>query len=424
MNTLQNVLMKYLMPIANKVEQQKHLQAIKDGMIADIPIVIIGSICLLPIAFMNLLGSGPIYEFLANNISIFTYASLYTNDILSVYAAYFIASALAKRYDMNASRSGITSIAVHLILPGVAIEGGIGIEYLGASGLFTSIVSAILSVEVSRLLLKHHVYIKLPDSVPEMVGESFKTLIPLVINVIVAVIIANLSLAMSGKVFPALVMSLLAPAISSMDSLPALLTVIFFTQLLWFFGLHGPSITSAVWAPFAIAYGAENIANFAAGAPVSHIFTFGLYYNILQVSGSGLTLGLVFLMMKSKSKAFSSMGKVALVPSLFGINEPVIFGLPIILNPYMLIPFVFGPLVITAMTYFVMNTGFIGMPIANPPGFLPPGVGAFLMTLDWRSVIFVFVCLILMTLFYLPFFKTMEAEELKREQASEAANNN
>lgn len=274
MNTLQNVLMKYLMPIANKVEQQKHLQAIKDGMIADIPIVIIGSICLLPIAFMNLLGSGPIYEFLANNISIFTYASLYTNDILSVYAAYFIASALAKRYDMNASRSGITSIAVHLILSGVAIEGGIGIEYLGASGLFTSIVSAILSVEVSRLLLKHHVYIKLPDSVPEMVGESFKTLIPLVINVIVAVIIANLSLAMSGKVFPALVMSLLAPAISSMDSLPALLTVIFFTQLLWFFGLHGPSITSAVWAPFAIAYGAENIANFAAGAPVSHIFTF------------------------------------------------------------------------------------------------------------------------------------------------------
>lgn len=419
MNTLQNVLMKYLLPIANKVEQQKHLQAIKDGMIADIPIVIIGSICLLPIAFMNLLGSGPIYDFIANNLSVFTYASLFTNDILSVYAAFFIASALAKRYNLNASSAGITSIVVHLILSGVAVEGGIGIEYLGASGLFTSIVSAILSVEISRLLIEHNVIIKLPESVPEMVGESFRTLIPLVLNVIVAVAIANLSLSVGGQVFPALIMSLLAPAISTMDTLPALLMVIFFTQLLWFFDLHGPSITSAVWAPFAIAYGAENIANFGSGAPVTHIFTFGLYYNILQVTGSGLTLGLVFLMMKSKSKAFSSMGKVALVPSLFGINEPVIFGLPIILNPYMLIPFVFGPLVITALTYFVMNAGFVGMPIANPPGFLPPGVGAFLMTLDWRCVIFVFICLIIMTIFYLPFFKTMEAEEIKKEQAGQ-----
>lgn len=253
-----------------------------------------------------------------------------------------------------------------------------------------------------------------------MVSECFASLIPLVINAAAAVAIAQISLAASGMAFPALVMKVLAPAISTMDSLPALLLVIFLTQLLWFFGLHGPSITSAVWASFAITYGAENIAAYTAGQAVPHIFTFGLYYNIMQVTGSGLTLGLVIMMMRSRSKSLSAVGKASIVPSLFGINEPVIFGAPLLLNPFMFIPFVFGPLIPTILTYVSMSSGLITKPIANPPGFLPPGVGAFLMTYDWKCVLLVFVNLIIMTAFYYPFFKVMEAEELKKENASEA----
>lgn len=116
-------------------------------------------------------------------------------------------------------------------------------------------------------------------------------------------------------------MSILAPALSTMDTLPALLIVIFLTQFLWFFGLHGPSITSAVWASFAIAYEAENMANYATGAPVNHIFTFGMFYAILQVTGSGLTLGLVIMMMRSKAKSLKSIGTVGIVPSLFGMHN-------------------------------------------------------------------------------------------------------
>lgn len=417
---LQDTLMKFLMPIANKVEQQKHLQAIKDGMIAVIPVIIIGSISLLPLAIMNLLGSGPVYDFLSAHIGVFTYAGMFTNDMLSIYAAMFIAVALAKKYDICNGQTGATAIMVHLILCGLSIEGGMDISYLGASGLFTSIVSAILSVEVTRLMYKKNVIIKLPDSVPPMVGESFATLLPLCVNALLAVVIANVSLAVGGQVFPAFVMSILAPAISTMDTLPALLIVMFLTQLLWFFGLHGPSITSAVWASFAIAYGAENIANYAAGAPVTHIFTFGLYYGILSVSGSGLTLGLVLMMMRSKSKTLKSIGTVAVVPSLFGINEPLIFGLPVLLNPFMFIPFVFGPLVITVITWVSMSSGLVGMPITNPPGFLPPGVSAYLLTLDWKAVVLVLVNLLVMALIYYPFFKAMEAEELKKEQAEAA----
>lgn len=416
----QDTLMKYMMPIANKVEQQKHLQAIKDGMISIVPIIIVGSISLLPLAIANLLGSGAVYDFLTAHMSVFTYAGMFTTDMLSIYAAMFIAIALAKSYGICGNLTGATAIMVHLILSGLSIEGGMDISYLGASGLFTCIISAILSVEVTRLLTKKKIIIKLPDSVPSMVGESFAALIPLIVNAVIAVAIANICLAASGKVFPAFIMSILAPALSTMDTLPALLIVIFLTQFLWFFGLHGPSITSAVWASFAIAYEAENMANYAAGAPVEHIFTFGLFYAVLQVTGSGLTLGLVIMMMRSKAKSLKSIGTVGIVPSLFGINEPIIFGAPIILNPFLFIPFVFGPMIITVITYLSMTSGLVGKPIAGPPGFLPPGVGAFIMTLDWKCVVLVFVNLILMTLFYYPFFKMMEADELKKEKGEAA----
>lgn len=409
-------MMQGLMPIANKIEQQKHLQAIKDGMIAVIPVIIVGSISLLPLAFANLLGSGPIYDFLTAHMSIFTYAGMFSSDMISIYAAMFIANALAKSYGIYNNQTAATAILVHLILCGFSVEGGLSIAYLGSSGLFTSIISAILSVEITRFMREKKLYIKLPDSVPQMVGESFASLLPLFVNVIIAVAIANISLALSGQVFPAALMAVLAPAISTMDTLPALLIVIFLTQFLWFFGLHGPSITSAVWAPFAVAYGAENIANFAAGQPVSHIFTFGLFYCMLQVTGSGLTLGLNIMMLKSKAKSYRAIGSAAIVPSIFGINEPLIFGAPIILNPYMFIPFVFGPLLVTLTTYLSMATGLVGMPIAEPPGFLPPGVGAFLMTMDWKAVVLVIINLLIMTALYYPFFKAMEANEVKIEQ--------
>ena len=413
---LQDKLMQFMMPIANKIEQQKHLQAIKDGMIAVIPVIIVGSISLLPLAFANLLGSGPIYDFLNAHMSIFTYAGMFSSDMISIYAAMFIANALAKSYGIHNNQTAATAILVHLILCGLSIEGGLSIAYLGSSGLFTSIISAILSVEVTRFMREKKLYIKLPDSVPAMVGESFASLLPLFVNVILAVAIANISLAINGQVFPAALMAVLAPAISTMDTLPALLIVIFLTQFLWFFGLHGPSITSAVWAPFAVAYGAENVANFAAGNPVTHIFTFGLFYAMLQVTGSGLTLGLNLMMLNSKSQSCKAIGRAAIVPGLFGINEPLIFGAPIILNPYMFIPFVFGPLLITLTTYFSMTSGLVGMPIAEPPGFLPPGVGAFLMTMDWKAVVLVLVNLLIMAAIYYPFFKAMEANELKKEQ--------
>lgn len=417
MEKLQKFLMKFLMPIANKLEQQKHIQSIKDGIVSTVPMIIIGSFCTIFLGINNMIPEGAIHDFLSNNMSILTYASAFTTDLMAVYATYFIAKSLAERYDLKGNQPAITALASFFIVSATIKDGQMSTMYLGATGLFTGILVALVAVELYHLCYKYKLYIKMPDSVPPMVQESFASLVPLFLNIILAVAVANLSMQLGGSPFPQLLMNLLAPAISSMDTLPALLLVIFFTQILWFFGLHGPSITSAVWASFAITYEAENIAAYAAGNPVVHIFTFGLFYCVLQVTGSGLTLGLNMLMMKSKAKSLSSIGKVAFVPGLFGINEPLIFGAPIILNPFMFIPFVFGPLVCAAMTYFAMTLNIVGKPIASPPGFLPPGVSAFLMTLDWKCVVLVFILLIFMTLFYYPFFKMMEKEELQKEAA-------
>lgn len=412
----QVALQKYLMPIANRLEQQQHLQAIKNGIIATIPIIIVGSFCLLPIAIKNLIGSGPIAGFIGKHMTGLTYANQFTTGLISIYAAFFIANALAEKYDIPTMLTGINAVVVHLILSAIVIKDGFGNSYLGAEGLFTSIISAILTVEITRFMIKRKLVIHLPDSVPPMVSESFSALLPFVVNVVIASLISVGLQSVTGKVLPEWVMALLAPMVKSMDTLPAMLIVIFLTQLLWFFGLHGPGITSAVWVPFAVTYGAANIAAYAAGKPSTHFFTFGFYYALLQVTGSGLTLGLVIMMMRSKSKSLKSIGKAAVIPSIFGINEPLIFGTPIILNPFMFIPFVFGPLVVTCLCYFSMALGIVRMPIAEPPGFLPPGVGAFIMTLDWKAVVLVAVCLILMTVFYYPFFKAMEADEVRKEE--------
>ncbi len=412
----QALLQKYLLPLANKVEQQKHLQSIKDGMMSIIPITILGSFCLLPLAIVNLIQSGPINEFFSSNLSLFTYPEKFTLGMLALYSAFFIAEALSKKYNLKSSLVGITAVIVHIVLCASVIEGGIGTQYLGAEGLFTSIISAIFVAEVTRFMIAKKLYIKLPDSVPPMVSNSFSSLLPMVVTVCIAGFVSVMLKNSTDKLFPEIIMSILAPAVSSMDTLPAMLIIIFLTQLLWFFGLHGAAITSAVWVPFAVSYGAANIANYAAGQPVEHFFTFGFYYALLQVSGSGLTLGLVILMIRSKSKSLSSVAKAAIIPSCFGINEPVIFGCPIILNPFLFVPFVFGPLIVTTICYFALSSGIVGMPIAEPPGFLPPGLGAFLMTLDIKAPILVLICLILMTIFYYPFFKAMEEVEIKKEQ--------
>ena len=409
MDKLQRWLQKWLMPVAEMLERQRHLQAVKDGIVGIVPVIIIGSFCLVPTGIGNMLGGGVLQWVNAHN-SVITLPTYFTTNIMSLYAALFIANSLAKSYD-------IKNVLVHLILSvTISEEGGWVVSYLGAEGLFVAIISGLLVVEVMRLCTKYHLTIKMPESVPPMVADSFSALVPLVIDVAAAVAVASICMAAGSTVFPQVIMNILAPAITSMDSLPAVMLIIFITQLLWVFGLHGAAITSSVWAPFAIANASANAAAVAAGQTPAHVFTFGFYYGFLQVSGSGMTLGLVILMMLSKAKSLRAIGRIGVIPSLFGVNEPIIFGVPLIMNPFLMVPFVFGPVIVAGLNYLAMSTGLVGLPLWESPGFLPPGFQAFLLTLDWKAAVMAVLNVVIMTLFYFPFFKMMEADELKKEQ--------
>lgn len=418
MKTLQEKLQKYLFPIAMKLEKQKHLQSVKDGVIAIIPIIIIGSFCMIPVGIGNMIG-GDISAWVNGHMEIFNFPTYFTTNIMSLFSAFFIADSLAKRYGMKSSLIGVSAILVQLILCVGLLETGWDVSSLGAEGLFVSIIAGIFVVEVTRMMEKYRLVIRMPDSVPPMVAESFSILLPLAVNVVLACTLSMCCSEFAGMAFPKIIIGLLAPAISSMDSVWAVAIVVLLTQLLWVFGLHGAAITSSVWAPFAISYATENAAAVAAGNIPEHIFTFGFYYGFLQVSGSGLTLLLVFMMCRSKAKSLKSIGKVGLVPSIFGINEPIIFGIPIIMNPFMFIPFVFGPVIIAIISYMAMYTGLVSLPLGEAPGFLPPGFQAFLLTMDYRAAILAIGSVCLMGIFYYPFFKAMEADELRKEREME-----
>ena len=160
MEKIQNVLMKYLMPIANKLEQQKHIQAIKDGIVASIPIIIVGSFCTIFLGIANLLGSGPVYDFLSANMGVLTYASAFTNDMLAVYATYFIAKTLSEKYDLKGSQPAVTALVVFFILCAVVKDGQLSTSYLGSTGLFTGIVAALFTVEIYHICYERKWYIK------------------------------------------------------------------------------------------------------------------------------------------------------------------------------------------------------------------------------------------------------------------------
>lgn len=415
MEALQNTLKKFLLPIAQKVEKQRHLQAVKEGMISITPIIIVGSISMLFIALNNMLPDGSIKTFLSTNMDTLLIPNNFTMSLLSIYSAFFIAQALAKKYDLNHVEIGMTAVIAQLVVCGQVVDGALNTSYLDAQGLFVSIFIALLVVEITKFMNDKNLVLRFPKEVPSVVSKSFRNLTPMIFCIALFTLVSAVTKNVTGQPLPAIIMKALAPAISSVDNVFAVIIILFITQLLWFFGLHGAAITSSIWMPIAATYMAENAAMIAAGGDPTRVFTIGFYYSFLQVTGSGITLGLVYFMSRSKSKSLSSMGKVAFIPSLFGINEPVIFGTPIVMNPYMFVPFVFGPVVVGAFNFMALKSGLVGMPIAEPPGFLPPGVAAFLMTLDWKAIVLVFATIIVMSLIYYPFFKLMEKEELEKE---------
>ncbi|GAB3517238.1 PTS sugar transporter subunit IIC [Photobacterium alginatilyticum] len=413
-------------PLAAKISSQRHINAIKDGFVATMPFLIVGSLLLVLAyppgdgnffldgwhALIDIIGQQNILAPFQISMGIF-----------AIYAAYSIGYSLAESYGLRALNSGLLSMFTFLlaVAPVQFIDnvGGImPITNMGGTGAFTAILSGLFVPELQRFLKAKNIRLNLPEAVPPKISASFDLLIPvIVISIIVAAI--NAILGNYDLNIPSAIMALFAPLISASDSYIACLFAVIMIQLLWFGGIHGSSVVvSGILYPILIINLGLNQDALAAGEELPKIFVNPILDFFIFVGGAGGTWGFVVLMMRSKSTHLKTIGKMSIIPSSFNINEPVIFGTPIVMNPNYFIPWMLSPIVNTSIVWLAFKTEIISKIIALPPWTMPAPIGAVIATNSSTAAIVVVLCVVVSVVIYYPFFKIHEKQLLKEENAT------
>lgn len=423
---------KYIVPYAAKLGAQRHLVAVRDAFIAMISLTMIGSLAILinNIPFqpyqdlmVNVFGEG--WKTLTNDIWFGTLA------LMGLLLVIGIAYNLAKSYEEDGLQSALIATASFFILipqiASISLETGetvnewglIALKYLGTEALFTAIVVGIVATEIFvRLARIKQLIIKLPNGVPPAVSRSFAKLIPGMFTVAIMGILGILIRFLGeGAYLTDLLNTYLGTPLSNVaDSLPSAIFIAFIVHLLWFVGLHGANIVLPFTGTLLTKLGAENAALAKSGAPLSefNVLAGPFFDAFVYLGGSGVILGLL-IAIAIAGKRRKDMLALGIMPSAFNISEPVIFGLPIVLNPIFGIPFVIAPIVNTTLAYLAISTGLVHPIItANIPWTTPPIIGGFLATGHWSGGALAAVNLIVGILIYLPFVIAAERIDAKR----------
>lgn len=414
MKGFQAFMERYFMPVAGKLAEQRHLKAVRDGIIAVMPLLIIGSIFLII--------SSPPYkpwaEFMAPFAASLSIPVDATFGLLGLIAVFSIAYNLAKSYGMDGLSAGVLSTAAFFVATPLTEEGNIPLNLLGSEGLFIAILLAIITVEIFRFFEKRNIVIRMPDTVPPSVWRAFTALIPgaVIITLVWGVDLllrSSWDLSLHGIVGAVLREPLQMLGGSFWGAMIAILLI----HLLWSFGIHGISVVASVMAPIWYSLTDENIAAQRAGEELPHIV--GQPYMAIwwAVGGSGMALALTLLFLfLAKSKHLKGLGRGSIGASIFNISEPVIFGAPVVMNPLLIIPFILAPLAVGIITYFSMSIGLVGKPYVIVPWTMPPPLSGILTTGDFRGGILMLVNIAVAMFIYFPFFKLYDKQLLKEEE--------
>mgnify|MGYP005982916371 CR=1 FL=1 len=420
MNKLMDAIEVKLMPAMNKISTQKHLSAIRDGLIATIPVTVIGSIFIL-LAYLPWPQS--YVDFLANNpdfVSKLLVPYSMSVGLLSLYATFGIGLRLAKAYNLDGLSGGVSALFTFLASLSLTTTAdgatAIATQYLGGEGMFTGIITAILAVEVLRLCKKYKVTIKLPEQVPSNVSSSFEGLIPIVISMgIVWIIVHLLGFDINGLIGAAI-----TPLLSmSANSIAGLLMYVLLTVVMWLFGIH-PQILATIMLPVWLINSDANMLAAKAGEAIPNVGVQPSIFTFLWIGGGGGTLALCVMMCFSKSEFLKKLGRLSIVPGFFNINEPLLFGLPIVLNPVLAIPFAVAPIVNTFVTYFAFTSGLVpgmGYPLAAV-WTLPSIFSSVIATTSIKAAFLVVINFVISFIIYYPFYKAYEKKLVLEEQGA------
>lgn len=438
MDKIFTFLEKYVMEPLAKVSQLRFVRAIMAAGVASIPLTIVGSLFLvltiLPLTFPGL------ESFF--DATFFRFSDLYmlahkcTVGLLALYFSavigYEYTRIVATEDEVAVSpiNGALLSVfAFFLCVPEllfksgnmVLIEaenviggwrvGGSGLDRIGTSGIFTAIIMGVISARLYSLCVRKNWVIKMPDSVPAGVARSFTALIPTFVITIVVLFLNAILIMLGTDIFK--VIEVAFKFVTNLtDSWLGICIIYFLTHALWIVGIHGANIIFSFLAPILLA---NMEANYL-GANIPFAGEFSNSYAVM--GGSGATLGLtIFLVFFAKSGQLKILGKASIAPALFNINEPLIFGIPIVYNPSLAIPFFLAPMTTASLAYFATKWELVKPIIAQVPWPSPVGVGAFIGTAgDYKAVILALICAVIAFLIYLPFIKVYDSNLFKEEQ--------
>ncbi|MCD7950098.1 MAG: PTS transporter subunit EIIC [Erysipelotrichaceae bacterium] len=426
---LSNWLEEKMMPIGVKISNQRHLAAIRNGLTLLIPLTIIGGFaCLLavpPIPSTVTEATNVFYAFLLGwqswATANYTYLMIpyyLTLSVLTIYVVLGVAYNLAKSYKLDAMSNAVASLLVFLVVSDSVdlTAGTITISKLGASYMFGGLIIAIATVEIVRLFNKYNIVIKLPDAVPANVAAPFNVLLPLVFNVIFFTLLNILCTYLTGAGLTELVFTIFTPLLSASDTLPSALFLILLSQFFWFFGIHGDNLVGAVTTPIITANLALNLEAYQSGGVASKIyagyaatvFTGWLVCNVYQV----------IMAFFCKSERLKGLVKVSVIPSIFNINEPGVFGIPTVLNIYTYLAQTICTIINLSVYWFCASAGLVGKWIMTLPFTTPGIVAAIVGTLDFRTGILWIILFFVDLVICLPFFRIYDNQLLKEEAAA------
>jgi PTS system cellobiose-specific IIC component len=405
---LAGLLQKYVIPPLMVLSENTYLSAIRAGMVSIVPLTIIGG-------FFMIVAHLPVSAWESRVEPYLQYLQVpvaATFGLLSVFVCFAIGYDLGRRLDQEPIVSASMATLIFLLLQIRLEDHSLGMNNLGSKGLFTAIIVALVTVRVQKFFTDANLVIKMPENVPPVVYESFLSLSPLFFLVLVFWLIRFVW----GFDIDAYVQSIFEPLVFALNSLPGILVYAFLVTMLWSVGINGDNALDAIVAPIFLRYLAANVEAMSNGQALPYITANGFFTTFVNVGGTGATLALTLVLWNSKEPGFRKVSRLSLPTQIFQINEPIFFGIPIVLNPVFMIPYILSALTLTVGTYLLMDWNVIGRPFVGVPWTTPPIIGHYLVTGgDWKAAVWGVASIALAMLIYYPFAKAAERERLNAE---------
>ena len=410
-------------PFFEKISRNIYLRAIRDGFIAGMPVILFSSIFILIASVPNAFG----FHWSPEIESILMTPYNYSMGILGLFVSATTAKALTDSINRNMeSTSQINYISTmlasaigFLVMAANPAEGGFLTGFMGTKGLLTAFIAAFVTVNIYKVCVKNNVGIKLPDEVPPNISQVFRDLIPFTLSIVILYAAELIIHSIMGVNVAESIGTLLAPLFSAADGWLGITLIFGAYAFFWFVGIHGPSIVEPAIAAITYANVETNLHLIQSGMHASKVLTSGTQMFIVTMGGTGATLVVPFMFMwLCKSKRNRAIGRASAVPTFFGVNEPILFGAPIVLNPVFFIPFIFAPIANVWIFKFFVDVLGMNSFSTNLPWTTPAPLGIVLGTnFQFLSFVLAIVLIVVDVLIYYPFLKVYDEEILEEERS-------